>query len=549
MIASIAPSTCVVYLRLSETDEDDALARQERDCRALAERHGLTVVELLKDDGRSAYKAGVRRDGFDAALAAVVAGRAQALIVWKLDRLTRRGIGQAGTVLDTLEASGGYLLACMDGIDTRQSGGRLVVAVLSEQARAESANTSLRVSHKAAADRARGLWARPAPYGYRAVSRRLVPDPVTAPRRRQMIDRLLAGWSLRRIAAEANELGWPTPAGGKSWGASSVRQMLLSATAAGFCQSEATDGARSTPGGGHGVRGTSPGAGLIVDAAGEPVSFMAEGAQPIATLAEWRRCCAVLTGRSRFDGHGVRTGAGRIPTSLLGGLLVCGECGGGMKLGGTSGYICSAYSQGGRAACVGTSVRRETVEEDVVGRALRRLAALEPGDPALEAVASRWAARVLPETEAERVGLLAAAEVARATRDDLEEARYVRREFPGADGAARYARLRERIEAQVQRAEHALAALPPVVPDVSILLDGVNSRESFEASTLERQRDLLRDVVERIVVRKAPGRGARYTPDRLIVTWVNENDESPRRVDEAVDVPGASEVQSGARPR
>lgn len=94
---------CDLYLRLSiDRDGKTAIERQEADCRAWAERNGLTVRKVHMDRGRSGYKT-VERKGFDAALAAVTAGVVGALIVWKLDRLSRKGIAQVGKVLDEIE--------------------------------------------------------------------------------------------------------------------------------------------------------------------------------------------------------------------------------------------------------------------------------------------------------------------------------------------------------------------------------------------------------------------------------------------------------------
>ncbi|MEU8946975.1 recombinase family protein [Streptomyces sp. NPDC048489] len=88
-----------MYLRLSLVrDGKTAIERQEAECRAWAERNGLTVRKVHVDRGRSAYRS-VERKGFDAALAAVAAGVVATLIVWKLDRLSREGIGRVGKVL------------------------------------------------------------------------------------------------------------------------------------------------------------------------------------------------------------------------------------------------------------------------------------------------------------------------------------------------------------------------------------------------------------------------------------------------------------------
>ncbi|MYV48712.1 recombinase family protein [Streptomyces sp. SID2888] len=72
---------CDLYLRLSlDREGKTAIERQEADCRAWAERNGLTVRKVHIDRGRSGYKA-VERKGFDAALAAVTAGVVGTLIV------------------------------------------------------------------------------------------------------------------------------------------------------------------------------------------------------------------------------------------------------------------------------------------------------------------------------------------------------------------------------------------------------------------------------------------------------------------------------------
>ncbi len=83
-------TTADLYLRLSLDGEGKtAIDRQEADCRAWAERNGLTVRKVHIDRGRSGYK-NVSRKGFDAAITAATAGVVGVLIVWKLDRLSRK---------------------------------------------------------------------------------------------------------------------------------------------------------------------------------------------------------------------------------------------------------------------------------------------------------------------------------------------------------------------------------------------------------------------------------------------------------------------------
>ncbi|MFF5802165.1 recombinase family protein [Streptomyces sp. NPDC012746] len=100
---------------------------------AWAERNGLTVRKVHIDRGRSGYK-NVSRKGFDAAITAATAGVVGVLIVWKLDRLSRKGIGEVGKALDDIGRVGGRLVSVMDGLDTKNDSARVTIEMLAELA-------------------------------------------------------------------------------------------------------------------------------------------------------------------------------------------------------------------------------------------------------------------------------------------------------------------------------------------------------------------------------------------------------------------------------
>ncbi|MEV5157060.1 recombinase family protein [Streptomyces sp. NPDC053728] len=227
---------CDLYLRLSlDRDGKTAIERQEADCRAWAERNGLTVRKVHIDRGRSGYKT-VERKGFDAALAAVTAGVVGTLIVWKLDRLSRKGIGQVGKVLDDIEKAGGRLVSVVDGLDTSNDSARMVVAMLAELARSESKNLGTRVGHAKRYLRSKGQWigGQP-PYGLLIdpQTKKLVHDPEHAVYARLIADEALAGTSLVKIARLLNEYEVLSPRGGQ-WNAASIVQLLRSPALAGL---------------------------------------------------------------------------------------------------------------------------------------------------------------------------------------------------------------------------------------------------------------------------------------------------------------------------
>ena len=161
-------ATADLYLRLSVDFEGaTSIDRQEADCRRWCAANGLVVRRVHVDRGISGFAETAHRDGFDAALAAVAAGEVDTLVVWKLDRLSRRGIGQVGQVLDQFERAGGRLVSVQDRLDTAQPQTRMIIALLSEFARAESETMGVRIKSAKQAQRAAGLWlsGKP-PFGY-----------------------------------------------------------------------------------------------------------------------------------------------------------------------------------------------------------------------------------------------------------------------------------------------------------------------------------------------------------------------------------------------
>lgn len=90
-----------IYTRISldATGREEGVERQERYCRAWAERNGWTVVAVYSDNSISASKLDVDRPEYDKLCAAALMGEINALIVWDIDRLTRQ-MGQLEFWLD-----------------------------------------------------------------------------------------------------------------------------------------------------------------------------------------------------------------------------------------------------------------------------------------------------------------------------------------------------------------------------------------------------------------------------------------------------------------
>ncbi|MFJ9865311.1 recombinase family protein [Streptomyces sp. NPDC101165] len=500
---------CDLYLRLSlDRDGKTAIERQEADCRTWAERSGLTVRKVHMDRGRSGYKT-VERKGFDAALAAVTAGVVGTLIVWKLDRLSRKGIGLVGKVLDDIEKAGGRLVSVVDGLDTSNDSARMVVAMLAELACSESKNLGTRVGHAKRYLRSKGQWigGQP-PYGLLIDSKtkKLVHDPEHAVYARLIADEALTGTSLVKIARLLNEYEILSPRGGQ-WNAASIMQLLRSPAFAGLMPEtetvESDDGERKYTGRVFPYRDPET---LNTVEIGEGIITLGERDQIVRQL-ESRTFVHAGKRRPRPEG-----------TALLTGLIFCGvaDCGRRMHRVGLS-YQCMARRAGNQ--CVGASALADAVDSYVTERFLTKLPALEPDDPLLVTIADRWVHRIDPETFAKRDALNAEIQDEEARLADLEDARYVRGEFKGAAAVERYDRLTGWLGMRIDGLRRELLKLPTPSVDVSPMLDVVTLREAWKEATNDDRRGRLSLAIDRVEVSKGV-RGQRIIPEqRIQIHW------------------------------
>ena len=135
----------------------------------------------------------VERPLLDRALKALLEGRIKTLYVDRLDRLSRQGMAHVGMILDELEKVGGRIVFVGEGLDTSKAGTRQILAILSEQARAEADNIAWRMEQWHAGNRRDELWLKKRPYGYRVVDGKLHPDQTRPPLCGEIVTGDLAG--------------------------------------------------------------------------------------------------------------------------------------------------------------------------------------------------------------------------------------------------------------------------------------------------------------------------------------------------------------------
>lgn len=217
-------TTAAIYTRISDDERGVSLSpeRQEQECRAFADRQGWEVARVYSDRDISGYK-DVARPGYEALVAD--AHNHNVVIVWKLDRLTRKGIRGLSDALTHLGDC--RIVSVNEAIDTTNAMGEAMAGVIASMGKAESENISLRVTsanaHEAKSGKPRVLGHRT--FGYADTSLMAL-DESEADRVRKMARRLIDdGESYGVLAKELNADGITTANGGK-WSSSSLARYM-----------------------------------------------------------------------------------------------------------------------------------------------------------------------------------------------------------------------------------------------------------------------------------------------------------------------------------
>ena len=325
-----------MYARISSDQEGAGLgvARQVEDCQRLAGRLGWPVAEVYRDNEFSAYS-GKRRPQYERMLADLRGGARDAVIVYHVDRLTRRPIELEDFVTTLDVARVRHVRFVVGDSDIMTGDGLMVVRMLAAVAANESASKSRRVKRKmdqnAEQGKPHGGFRRP--FGYQDDKVTVRPDEAATVR--TLAARFLAGESLRSLAAWLNSEGIATVGGGQ-WRTPTLRAMLRSGRIAG-----------------------------LRDHRGQVLGKAAWG--PIITEAQR---IAIIR---RMDTQAV-SGRRTPRRYLLSGMLRCGKCGHALYSAArqaTRRYVCSSGPDHG--GCGRLTVVAEPVEELITSAVLMRL--------------------------------------------------------------------------------------------------------------------------------------------------------------------------------
>jgi DNA invertase Pin-like site-specific DNA recombinase len=204
----------VGYVRVSTAEQADSglgLAAQRQTIERACEAKGWTLVAIHEDAGASAKT--MRRPGVEAAVAAVESGDAEAVVVAKLDRLSRSLVDFAN-VMERSRKAGWALVALDLGVDTSTPNGEMVASIMASFAQFERRLIGARTTEALAVKRARGE---------RLGRARTMPDELVR-RIKRMRSR---GQTFQSIATTLNDEGVPTAQGGAQWYPATVRKVVL----------------------------------------------------------------------------------------------------------------------------------------------------------------------------------------------------------------------------------------------------------------------------------------------------------------------------------
>jgi DNA invertase Pin-like site-specific DNA recombinase len=215
----------VGYARVStdkQADRGVSLDAQVEKIRAMAVVQGAELADIIVDAGESAKS--LERPGMARLRALVEAGAVEAVIIAKLDRLTR-SVKDLAVLLERFQKRGVALVSVAESLDTGSAAGRLVINIMTavsqweREAIGERTQTALR--HKKTHRRVYNH----VPYGFARVGDALEPHEAE----QAVVGRIRLlranGWALIRIAEALNADAVPTKRGGR-WFAQTVKDVL-----------------------------------------------------------------------------------------------------------------------------------------------------------------------------------------------------------------------------------------------------------------------------------------------------------------------------------
>ena len=218
----------VGYCRVSTSEQAEkgvSLAAQRAKIRAYAEATDLNLIDVLSDEGVSGTT--LERPGLREMIRRCEQGEVASVVVWKLDRLTRKTRHLLSMVDDLFLAREIELHSVSESLDTSTPHGRFVLTLFGGLAQMERELIGERTRTALAYKREQGQPTSHPPYGFKSNGSRETMVPV--PRELVIVRRILRAWRLgqsyRTIAGKLTADGVPTKQGGQ-WHHSTIGKVV-----------------------------------------------------------------------------------------------------------------------------------------------------------------------------------------------------------------------------------------------------------------------------------------------------------------------------------
>jgi site-specific DNA recombinase len=347
MHVAIKTGPVAIYARFSsDLQREASIEDQVRRCRKFIEQAGGDPGKAQIFSDFAVSGSSMDRPGFEAMMAAVDAGRIEAIVTEDLSRITR-DFADAAFIFKRLQYASIPLLGVADGIDTSARGAKLsftVKSLVADLYLDDLRDKTLRgLEGRALAGFATGG----VPYGFhtvpeldpygRSIGSRIAIHDGEAELVRRIFREHREGVSLADIAKRLNREGVPSPRAGTrhkrlGWGASTIRAMLYNERYVGVWRFKERQWVKA------------PGSNKRLPRPRNPseVMTMERPELRIIDATEWQETQARLTAiHKRYMGE--TRGITRHRTNyLFSGILVCGECDGPMTISG--GSSCRYYT-------------------------------------------------------------------------------------------------------------------------------------------------------------------------------------------------------------
>lgn len=510
-----------IYLRISDDREGQELGvgRQQEDCLSLSDRLHCVVFKIYKDNDISASTRSRQvRPEYQQLLADARSGAIDTIIAYTTNRLTRRP-REHEDLIELAEQHGvRFCYVASPSFDLNTAHGRLVARLIAANDASQAEITAELISRKKLEKAVKGQYLGGArAYGFEGpikdkdgyiTNRGHINVAVLEDEKAvwlNCVQRIIAGEHEMDLVRALNALGIPSPEGSQ-WQVGNLKRVLVRKRYVEFDASghPADCACLTNPAG----NGTLTHLGIEHRAVWPAFISTETHEQLLAAFAE----------NSQPWAHGLLKGR----SYLLSALTVCGRCGTPMY--GQRRKVDDEHGQR-RYRCKGRDTRGSTIG---CGKVFRDANALEAFVTAavFERFDSPEVARILaPKEDEERATALAQQLAGQKAHRRQLLAEYGRGEHKKADFNIMLAAADEAIEkTQAELATLHAGKVAGAIPAHGLL------PEVWDASSLDWRRNVIRLVVERIVVK--PGRtggrtwnGRRFNPDDVVIEWVKAREQ------------------------